>query len=498
MIAIACLLYLALIALVGYAAMSMLLGPQRWPLAQIIGYSFASGCGGVSLFLFAASLMGIAPNIPALIVLAAIAAVAMFVMYSSSALIRPRFKSGQKSSFTWWSGLTLVAGLLILFSSASVAVTSLTAGLADIDAFGNWVFKAKVLAYEPLRPIPSSFLDPSLSYSHQDYPLSMPLLVSGMYAAEGGVNEQAGKAILLPAYLSLAAILYAALRPINGRAIAMAITAAMVTAPIVVQHAGMPVGEPFLLLYFTASVCLLLRWMDSNDWRDLIACTAFAAFAAFAKNEGLSLLPMIGVASLLYVVMKPSTVTRASGPGEEPSNAEAPLSPEKHARAGGPCHNDRFRPLVGWFVAVLLITPWLIYRSYLPRTHEDYGGKLMSLSTLVHDLPRLRYVLPAFFEQILEIQNAGLLWLLLGLSALIGWRAFRQQRVLVLWGLLIAHLGLYVVTFMVTPWDLNELLPMISPKLLMHASPTAALLIGLHLSSTRSTSHTSDLSVPAS
>ncbi len=94
-------------------------------------------------------------------------------------------------------------------------------------------------------------------------------------------------------------------------------------------------------------------------------------------------------------------------------------------------------------------------------------------------------VAPAFFGQMLEFQNAGLFWMLLAFSAAVGWRGFRRLPVLLLWALLLAHQSLYVITFMVTPWDLNVLLPMISPKLLMQTSPAAVLLIGLHLSSLR-------------
>jgi hypothetical protein len=62
----------------------------------------------------------------------------------------------------------------------------------------------------------------------------------------------------------------------------------------------------------------------------------------------------------------------------------------------------------------------------------------------------------------------------------IGWRAFRFRFVVLLWILLVAHIGLYILIFMVTPWPLEILMPWVAGKLLMHASPAAALLIGLH------------------
>ena len=78
-------------------------------------------------------------------------------------------------------GWKLLAGISVItvgVALANVAARALTPGLADVDDFAIWMFKAKIVAHEPVWPVPAVLLDPALSFSHQDYPLSFPLLVA--------------------------------------------------------------------------------------------------------------------------------------------------------------------------------------------------------------------------------------------------------------------------------------------------------------------------------
>jgi len=109
-------------------------------------------------------------------------------------LMRRRLLRAARSNRIDWRSpakilLGTAAAVLIIAATANAAAKTLTPGLADIDAFAIWMFKAKIVAAQPLLPIPKFLLDDSLSYSHQDYPLGMPLVVAGMYAAIGRVEE---------------------------------------------------------------------------------------------------------------------------------------------------------------------------------------------------------------------------------------------------------------------------------------------------------------------
>jgi len=438
-------LYLVLLFAVGFALLSTIAGASNRHWAFLLGASFAGGMSILSLILFIASLLGSVPGRMILIATGLVTAGCLILLKSKRRLCRIQRRERWAAGTISDRMIGLIAIVLLLSALVNVAATSLTPGLADVDAYAIWMFKAKVLAAQPLRPIPYSLLLPAFSYSHQDYPLSMPLIVAGMYAAVGGVDEQLGKACLLPTFAAAGLVLYAALRDRLSRSKAGLLTGVFLGSGVMVQHAGMAVAEMPLVLQHSICLIFLLRWLQAYRPADLIGCASFAAFAAFTKNEGLALLPLVGLAALSGAI--------------------------------------RLRLVKQWVIAaaiaLILLLPWLVYRSELPRSHEDYGSKLTSPLAILHAIPRFAKVLGLFASELVDLRTAGCLWLLLIAGAAIGWRAWRCQATIILWALLVAHLALYLLTFLVTPWEPQTLIPMVGPKLLMHAGPLAILLIGL-------------------
>jgi 4-amino-4-deoxy-L-arabinose transferase-like glycosyltransferase len=443
-----------LITTVGYVGASIVLGPGQRHWAEVAGLSFAGGAGICGAIFFVLSLAGIVPNRAILAALAALAAFGIVILWKRNRWLRCSLPEPLPRRWDAWEIIGALAALLILLAVINTAISILTPGIADIDAYAIWMFKAKMVASEPLLPVPAALKLPALSFSHQDYPFGFPLLVAGAYAVAGAVDEQAGKLVLVPVYLAFIAVVYGALRRVLPRADAIVITALLVAAPIVRQQSASAVAEMLLVVLHTCCLVLLWRWMEIGERRNLLAAGAFAAFAAFAKNEGLALLPIVGFIALLNVSVR------------------------------------RSRKLsIDWIaataIAVTIILPWLLYRRLLPRTQEDYGAKLLSLAAVMNDLPRLTRVLPKFVGLLVQLKEAGPIWLVLVIIALIGWRAYGRLPVLLLWLLLITHLLLYVATFMISPWKPEVLIPMIGPKLLLHAAPLAAMLIAAHLATLR-------------
>jgi hypothetical protein len=452
---ICCAGYLGLLWLVGWAAVGAVLGRGGHP-AERAGLALAGGHGLMGLILFVFSLDGWAPSRVMLLAIGLVAVAAIVAQRRRRAAgglpvsLAPVTRASPVDNV-----LGALAAVLIVAAAANVGMQTLgVRGLNDIDVFAIWLFKAKILIAAPLRPIPGAMTAASLSYSHQDYPLGMPLTAAGIYAAVGGIVPRAANALQLPMYLALVGVLYGALRRELTRGAAAAVTAIFVASPVVVQHASLATAELPLVLMHACCVVLLLDWMRGGDRRILLASAGFAAFAAFTKNEGLALLPMIGV------VMGAAALWR-----------------RERRRVGD--------VVLAAAVAATLLGPWLVYRRFLPHTHEDYGGKLVSLGTLATALPRLGATLPAFLSHLVWLNEAGLLWVVLAIAAMAGWRRWREPAVVVLWVLLVLHVGLYAVVFAVTPWDVKVLIPMVGPKLLMHAAPVGVLLIGLHLGGMR-------------
>jgi hypothetical protein len=442
-------LYLALLMLVGYAVLCVVTRPGVRHWIEMLGICFAIGTAATSMLLFFASIAGFAPSRFILIAIAVIAISVIAAKWKRAGLPVPSVPA-PRGKFDVLTLLGIAALGLIVAAASNVIAHFNWPGLRDIDAFAIWMFKAKIVALSPLRPVPLAFTLPNLSYSHQDYPLSLPFLVAGLYATLGQINDEQAKILLLPIYLSLIAIIYSAIRRMHRRATAIAVTAIFASAPTLTQNAGLLVAETPLLLAWTGALAMLLRWMETNERGDLLLAGLLVVFAAFTKNEGLALLPLLGLTTFVLAVL---TRKRSA--------------------------------IRDWIFSVIpciaIITPWLIYRTFLPKTHEDYGGKLTRPATLLHNLGRIGYVLEEFLGRLFAGPQVGLIWYLLILTAILGFRGFARKPARVLWIILLLQLSLYAATFIVTPWDLHELIPMIGPKLLTQASPIAALLIAMHL-----------------
>jgi hypothetical protein len=461
-------LYSALIVFVGYAVLCAAFRPGVRHWLEILGLSYAAGAGVVSLLLFLVSMAGFTPGRASLIgVLAAAVVLLRVCLRRKSGLLQASIPS-PRQKFGPLAVLSAASLSLLLLSLCNVWARAGWPALLDIDSFAIWMFKAKWVYTQPLRPLPAVFRDPILSYSHQDYPLAFPFQVAGLMAAVGRFDDRLIKLILLPNYLALIAVIYAGIRRFHRRATALVITTVFVTAPTLTMHAGFGVAETPLILAYTCALVLMVRWMETAENGCLPLAGLFAAIAAFTKNEGLALLPMLGIAILIGW-----------------PTADAIAHPSGETRSGRRQRNPRqFFLAVGMCAAV--IAPWLIFRLQLPRTHEDYGGRLTNLRIITQNLPRLGFISTDFLARflLLDHRSVGLIWVVLLITACAGWRAFASRTTLAMWLLLLAQLGLYVITFVVTPWDPHVLVPMIGGKLISQASPIAALLIALHLRAT--------------
>jgi hypothetical protein len=474
--------YLGLIFILGYAVTCSALKSKTRHWVELISLSFATGSGVLSFILFAISLAAFKPNRGILIGIAIIAIAVIFLLGKKHRLLQPTVPT-RRHKLDAVSVLGYLSLGLMVTAACNILVSASWPGLLDIDSFAIWMLKAKWVYMDALRPMPAVFRDPILSYSHQDYPLSLPFLVAGLWAVIGHVDDNAAKLLLVPIWAAMAGMMYAAVRRLHRRATALAVTAIFATAPTLAHNAGLLVAESPLLLAMVGTTALLLRWMEEGETGDLILAGLFAAMAAFTKNEGLALLPMVSFAAVVVAIIR-HFQTPALRYAEEPgSSAKKPAS-SGYLRTG-----VSKRPIYDWIISAIIcgiaIGPWLLYRMHLPRTHEDYGSKLLHPAAFIKNLPQLSEILRVFATRLLDFPRVGLIWALLIVTTVLSPRSFRRISVWVLWSLLLIQLSLYLATFIVTPWDLQVLIPMITPKLQTQASGIAALLIASNLRDTR-------------
>ncbi|MGA2280979.1 MAG: glycosyltransferase family 39 protein [Verrucomicrobiota bacterium] len=442
---LACCLYLLLIVLVGYTLLSAIHCSSRMTIVQLIGLGPAVGAGTMGLLLFWASLIGFAPSRKVLAIIGVLTLACLLVMERKKRLAQVRVWPADWEKGDWWIVVPLVVTLAGL---AMIAAGALSAPLVEWDAFAIWGFKAKVLTHEALRLTPAYFHDLTLSYSHLDYPLMVPFLTAGAYAAMGTVDDQTGKLVSVFLDVLVVPMVYLGLRWKLRRLPAACLSAIVTMLPVMFRSGGVGCADLPLTMFYAGSIFYVARWIDRQQWQDLILAILFSVFAAFTKNEGTVLVLMNGAVILGFGLW------------------------------GG-----RRRAWVGaaaFFMGLLAIdAAWLIWSRSLPRTHEDYGSKLLS-SALVTHLPKLKEIIPAMLVQTTEFHVWGLLWIMAGVLALLGWRALARPYVLALWILLGLHLMSYALAYSVTPWDLNVLMPMTVDRLLLHTVPAVIFLAGWH------------------
>ena len=440
-----CCLYLLLIELVGYAMLSVIRPSDRISLVQLAGLCPALGAGTVGVLLFWSSLFGFAPSRKLLMIIGGLALAVLLVMKSKNRLAQVEVWPAHWEKGDGWMILPLA---VIVAAAALMMMGAISSPLMDWDAFAIWVFKAKVLTHEALRPPPAYFHDLTLSYSHLDYPLMVPFLTAGAYAAMGTVDDQTGK--LVSAFLDILVvpIVYLGLRWKLQRLPSACLSALMTMLPVMFRYVGVGCADLPLTAFYAGSIFYVARWIDGKQWQDLILAILFSAFAAFTKNEGLMLALINGAVILGFCFW-------------------------------GGCRRARVGAAVFFAGLLAMDAAWLIWSWSLPHTHEDYGSKLLSLQLVSH-LPALKEIIPRLLFQTTKFHVWGLLWIMAGVMALLGWRALARQYVVAMWILLGLHLMSYALVFCVTPWDLAELMRITINRLLLHTVPAVILLAGWH------------------
>ena len=442
---LACCLYLLLILLVGYTVIAAIHPSNQITVVQLLGLGSALGAGTMGLLLFWISLIGFIPSRTVLGIIGFLTPATLLVITKKNRLVRIRILASDWENGDKWVlaplGLTLAALAIIVMGAVSSPLT-------EWDAFAIWGFKAKVLAHEALRPTPACFHDLSLSYSHLDYPLMLPFLTAGAYAAMGTIDDQTGK--LLSAFLDvlLVPMVYLGLRWRLRRLPAACLSTTVALLPVMFRYGGVGCADLPLAMFYAGSIFYVAKWIDRQQTQDLFLAILFSAFIAFTKSEGAVLALINGVVLLGFGL----------------------CDKRRQAAVGA----------VVFFAGLFALdAAWIVWSRNLPRTHEDYGSRLLSPAVVNH-LSGLKQIIPTMLVQTTDFHVWGLLWILLPVLALLGWRAFAQRPVLALWILLGLHLMIYALVYCVTPWNLTALIPVTLDRLLLHVLPAVVLLAGWH------------------
>jgi hypothetical protein len=291
------------------------------------------------------------------------------------------------------------------------------------------------------------YRDRSLSYVHPDYPLLLPFGIAGMHALTGAFDSSFATVVVPILICGAVAVVYdEANRSIGGGA-ALVILATFLWTPAVLRWGATAGADVPLACFFAAALCRFRRFASTGARDDLLVFAVLAAALVFTKNEGLALAGFLWIAVLV-----------------DARRRRRPLS----------------IVLPGVVCGLFLSLPWIVFRGFLPKTHENYEARL-EFGTVLENIDRLPDILAAFGSNVVDVGLWGGLFALLLISTLaVGWR-IRSFAYWATWLICLGQLVLYVLIHVVTPWDVNELLQMTATRLLVHVSPAAIVLIVWHV-----------------
>jgi hypothetical protein len=437
-------LYLLLILCTGYAVLSAIRPQPSMRLVELFALTGTLGAGCIGLLLFWSSLAGYAPTRTILLVIGLCIGTSLCVLWKKNRLILPVFRPGKKAR-DW---LPVIPWLLIGYALIVLALKSLAGPVDEWDGFAIWAFKAKVLAHSALNPVPAYFHDLTLSYSHLDYPLMVPFLIAGDFSATGGTGDPAAKFISLFLDALLVPMIYAGLRWKLKAFPAAALAAVLALLPAVGRYSGTVCADVPLAVFYSGTIIYLARWIARPRWQFLMLAVLFGTFTAFTKNEGL-VLALAGGGTIFILGI---------------------LRQRWQHRAGA----------IFFFAGLLALHgAWLLWNRQLPRTHEDYGSKIFS-PLLVDNFPRLKQILPALMVHACDPADWGFFCGLAAVMIAIGWRGVRLLHAQTAWLMFGMQMASYLMVYIVTPWDLNVLIPTTANRLILQTLPAIFLIAGWH------------------
>ncbi len=440
--------YLGLLLLAGYVLLSLLLGRAQRRLVEIVALSGMLGGAALPFLLFWLSLAGVPPSRAALALIFLAALAALYPLWRWRGLVTPTRSAPRLAKADW-----LLAPSFILAGWSLYTVTALAYKypLVEWDAVSTWGFKAKVLSLAAMPNLGDYFHDYSLNFSHLDYPLLVPFLTAGEYAALGEVNDIAGKSGVLFLFWCYALFIYAAVRPMLPRCAAGAVAALAVSAPVVLRWAAPGTADMPLAIFYAGSAYYLTRWIVGGAAGDAWLADIFSAACFFTKNEGIAL-------AIINLV-----VAAALGWKSRPR-------PRYFRELGGPA-----------LVGLLVLMPWIIFRHSLPHIDENYPGHLTP-ANITANLGRVPLLLGRFYNWMFLDPDSNYFWQLALGALVIGLCTRASAAAYVLLLLLLAQLAAYLLAYVITPLPLDDLVFVTLKRLLLHALPVAVFIFAFSFS----------------
>jgi hypothetical protein len=429
--------------------------PSRWVFTAKLGLSFGLGLVTLTLTLFVVSLFGLKPA-PWLGLCELTVLLAFTFIAKRRQLFGWLIKTESTDQIVLGPAVRTMEVMLAVFVIGIFIVMSgvaLAEPIVEWDVMGIWALKAKVLFYEPVLRT-GYFQDLTKAYSHLDYPLAWPMAMAWIWSWIGS-TDLVGVKVLAPAFFaSILLTFFGLLRRKHSRPMSMLFTALLAGLPMLSSQIARLMSDPPLSFFWLGAVVCAYFWLESKHTDDLVIAAMFIVGILFTKNEGIGLWLVLVVSIATAILMRRETAFW--------STAAVCIV---------------LAPMVATFT-------WFVFRVGISKAHEDYGGKLNPIYFLNH-ISRVPEVLSGFLGAFCSWTDWLLLWPLVLLSLAAGPTQLLRSPVTFLLLTVTLPLLMYGYIYVVTPWDLKELLEVTANRLLLHIAPLSVFLAAEQLRTCR-------------
>jgi hypothetical protein len=404
------------------------------------GVAFGLGSGLLTTEMFAFARLGLAWSPLRLAVLPAVGA-GVAAVYGRRRIVSP---GGPLSAIGMGRRVVRIGfALILLVLGAATFVQAALVPVSTWDGFAIWGFKARAFFVDGTVS-PAFLLEPSRGYSHPDYPLHLPLLMTWVFVVLGQWHDGLVLFLFPAYYASLLLVTYGALARQGAPELALVITTVLGSLPQFLAHAGAALADLLVAYYLVAAVAVLLCYVEHAERSTLVVAALMAGTAGWTKNEGIAWFALLTLCLGRWVA---------------------------------PAGRGRASALIFAVIGAAVMLPWLIWRPFL-----GLESHLVRPASVVHGLAdapgRLALIGTMLALEASRISRWNLVWPLFLLASLVllAWReaASARRYAVVTWSGLGLYVGVYLVTDLNLPWLLSTSLD----RLLLHLAPLAVLTVG--------------------
>lgn len=454
-------LFLSILAiyLIGYAVLKYVLPDVRRHVLETLALSFGLGTGVIALVMVLMFHVRVAVDLTNLLLFFAPVLIGLFYVESRQRFRQKILKTDIHVSSPFlpkdFNILEIFLIVVIVVSIGLVSFQALFKPMFTYDAMSIWALKAKIF-FKEQTVFSDDFYNSNRLHYHPKYPLLIPLTENWIYNCLGCVNDRLVKIIFPLFYISLISVFYSTQRRFFSRQYSLIFTALLTTIPAFVRsdkggaafsgNADIP-----LAFFYTTGVIYLFCWMKERKKEDLLISAIFSGLAMFTKNEGSGFFAVTVFCLSIFVFF--------------------------NTKKGVILQN--IKSLLAYVILpMLIVLTWIILTMGMPTfiEEENYSGHL-TLATVIGNISRTPIILTSFCLEFLDIRRWNIFWILFGVAMIGGFKFTLKSSIKYIFLILILDFCLFVLVYIITPWDVKELISCSMTRLVIQITPIAVFIV---------------------